>query len=260
MKLIAASLSHIGRRANNEDASLVCPEHRLFVVADGMGGYEGGEVASSIVVNTVSRFFSLNADDTEMTWPLGIDPMLSFVGNELRTAIVLAHQAVSAKAQGRLAQMGATVVAMVHEGNEGVIAHLGDSRAYRMRGGCIERLTVDHSYTEMLRAAGIEDVPPGCGHIVTRAVGKAEEGPPEMTPIHIEAGDRYLLCSDGVSDVLDDRELQAVLHEARSPEEQCERIARSAYGAGGQDNITALVVHAIDEALGPAGSFGDTGL
>ncbi|MFT5358831.1 MAG: serine/threonine protein phosphatase PrpC [Polyangiales bacterium] len=247
MKLIAASLSHIGRRANNEDAALVCPQHRLFVVADGMGGYEGGEVASAIVVNSVSRFFSLNADDTELTWPLGIDPMLSFVGNELRTAIVLAHRAVEAKAQGRLAQMGATVVAMVHEGRLGVIAHLGDSRAYRLRRGLLERLTVDHSYPEMLRAAGIEDVPPGCGHIVTRAVGKAHEGPPEMTTIEIEDGDRFLLCSDGVSDVLDDLELQALLCESGTPQEQCERIARNAYGAGGQDNITALVLHAIDE-------------
>lgn len=248
MKLIAASLSHIGRRANNEDASLVCPQHRLFVVADGMGGYEGGEVASAIVVNSVSRFFSLNATDADLTWPLGIDPMLSFAGNELRTAIVMAHRAVEAKAQGRLAQMGATVVAMVHEGRNGVIAHLGDSRAYRLRQGQLERLTVDHSYTEMLRAAGIDDVPPGCGHIVTRAVGKAHEGPPEMTPIEIERGDRYLLCSDGVSDVLDDEQLRVLLHDDRTPQAQCQRIAESAYGAGGQDNITALVLHAVDDA------------
>ncbi|MFK8001643.1 MAG: PP2C family serine/threonine-protein phosphatase [Polyangiales bacterium] len=247
MKLHAATLSHIGRRANNEDASLVCPQHRLFVVADGMGGYEGGEVASAIVVNAVSRFFSLNASDADLTWPLGIDPMLSFVGNELRTAIVLAHRAVEAKKRGRLSQMGATVVAMVHEGPHGVIAHIGDSRAYRLRRGRLDRLTVDHSYTEMLRAAGIDDVPPGCGHIVTRAVGKAQEGPPEMTPIELQDGDRYLLCSDGVSDVLDDVELETLLAEERTPKAQCERIARNAYAAGGQDNITALVIHAVAE-------------
>lgn len=251
MELLAATLSHIGRRANNEDASLICPQHRLFVVADGMGGYEGGEVASAIVINSVARFFSLNASDAELTWPLGIDPMLSFAGNELRTAIVLAHRAVEAKKEGRLAQMGATVVAMVHDGSHGVIAHLGDSRAYRLRRRRLERLTVDHSYTEMLRASGINAVPPGCGHIVTRAVGKAEEGPPEMTPIEIEEGDRYLLCSDGVSDVVADAELEELLGEDRTPKAQCERIARKAYAAGGQDNITALVLHAVGERPAP---------
>lgn len=242
MNILAAARTHIGRRSNNEDALLLAPEHQLFAVADGMGGYEGGEVASAIVVDTLRRFFAVNADDDECTWPMGIDPMQTFVANELSTAVVLAHRAVEARKQGRLSQMGATVVAFAREGRDGVIAHLGDSRAYRVRDGVLTQITRDHSYQEMMRAAGVEGAPPGISHIVTRAIGRRDEGPPELTSIRLKVGDRYLLCSDGVTDVLDEARLQRLLTLHAPVDALCALLVDAAYRAGGQDNITALVL------------------
>ncbi len=246
MKIIAAARTHIGRRQNNEDAFLVRPDHGLFVVADGMGGYEGGEVASRLVVGTVETFFELNACDGDTTWPHRLDEKFGFVANELSTAIVLAHREVMRGRRGTLRQMGSTVVAFARDAEMGIIAHLGDSRAYRWRNGELERVARDQSYAEMMRAAGAESAM-GFGHVITRAVGKDDEGPPELRRVELRVGDGYLLCSDGVTDVLSDADIAALLLEHADPELACGALVQSAYLAGGHDNITVVVLEVTDE-------------
>lgn len=241
MDIIAAARSHIGRRKNNEDALVVCPAHGLFAVADGMGGYEGGEIASGIVAQTLEAFFRRNAEDGEATWPHKLDERFGFVANELSTAIVLAQRDVLAQKVGKLQQMGSTVVALAIDGEMAVIAHLGDSRAYRLRRGVLERLTVDHSYAEMMRAAGGE-APMGFSHVVTRVIGRPDEGPPELRRVELMPNDVYLLCSDGLSDVLSHDEIHELLAEYPDPELAASALVQDAYLAGGQDNITAIVL------------------
>ncbi len=241
MKITVAARSHVGRRQNNEDALVVCPEHGLFAVADGMGGYEGGEIASGIVVQTLQGFFQRNAHDGEATWPHKLDERFGFVANELSTGIVLAHRAVVAQKTGRLEQMGSTVVALAIDGEMAVIAHVGDSRAYRLRHNVLERLTIDHSYAELMRAAG-GSAPAGFSHVITRAIGRPDEGPPELRRVELQVGDVYLLCSDGVSDVLEHRDIHELLTEYHDPELAASALVQDAYLAGGQDNITAVVL------------------
>lgn len=245
MHIIAAARTHVGRRKNNEDAFLVRPEHGLFVVADGMGGYEGGEVASGLVVATLEAFFERNATDGEVTWPFGLDEQFGFVANELSTGIVLAHREVMRKRNGPLGQMGSTVVAFARDAEMGVIAHLGDSRAYRLRDRMLEMLTRDHSYAEMMRAAGGE-VAGGFSHVITRAVGKDDEGPPELRRVELRVGDFYLLCSDGVTDVLSDIEISQILLAHPDPELACSAIVQDAYLGDGHDNITVVVLQVVE--------------
>jgi serine/threonine protein phosphatase PrpC len=207
-----------------------------------MGGYEGGEVASDIVVETVRRFFERNAEDSELTWPFGMDRNLGFVENMLAVALRIAHREVSSRKVGHLAKMGATVAALVLQEGMSIVGHLGDSRVYRLRRGKLEGLTKDHSLVAELQARGLE--PPAdtsFSHVVTRAIGMDEALDPELRAEKARPGDIFLLCSDGLTDVLDDGEILKWLR-GREPREAAEALVRAAFEAGGSDNITAVVV------------------
>jgi serine/threonine protein phosphatase PrpC len=234
----ASARSERGRRANNEDAYMIDLDHGLFVVADGMGGYEGGEVASRIVVHTVHDFFVQNECDEELTWPWGIDVDRTYVENVLSVAIRIANLEVMARRRGRLKQMGSTVVALAIDGDKAVLAHIGDSRIYRLRNGVLERLTRDHSWIEQLRAMGVKEHPEGLSHIITRAIGFAPDTLPDIRIEPLRAGDAFLLCSDGLSEPLPEETIAALLAKT----DACEALTAAAYEAGGSDNITALVV------------------
>jgi serine/threonine protein phosphatase PrpC len=248
MKLESAICTHVGRRSNNEDNFLV--GESLFAVADGMGGYEGGEIASAIVVESIETFVARGAIDADATWPTGIDPMLTFEENELTAALAVANREVCRKRKGRLASMGATVVALLFRGDHVAVAHVGDSRAYRLRRGRLERLTRDHSLLAELEASGL--ALPGAqelggpkratdfSHVVTRAIGMGESARPDVRSDAIERGDVYLLCSDGLSDVLGDAEIELLL--GSDPVASARELVQAAFEAGGSDNITALVV------------------
>ncbi|MCA9610793.1 MAG: protein phosphatase 2C domain-containing protein, partial [Myxococcales bacterium] len=124
----AAAATHVGRRDDNEDAYLLDAERSVFAVADGMGGYHGGEVASALVVESIERFVARNAADSEATWPWGLEPGRSFVENLVAVAIRLANHEVMVRRKGALAKMGSTVVAVALDGRDAVLAHVGDSR------------------------------------------------------------------------------------------------------------------------------------
>lgn len=241
MKLTSLACTHIGRRTNNEDNYCVVDSAGLFAVADGMGGYEGGEVASKLAIDALRDFVERNTADDDVTWPYALDHALSLEENMLLVGVRLAHEHITSRRNGRLAQMGATLAAMIVRHRRAVIAHIGDSRVYRLRDGQLIQLTRDHSLYQELLDSGTE-VPSRDDfryrNIVTRALGI--EGMPEVTTTELSAGDVYLLCSDGLSDPLSDDDIAAVLRGGGTS--ACRDLVERAYAAGGSDNITAVVV------------------
>lgn len=240
MKISATAFSLTGRRQNNEDRYLVCPDLSLYAVADGMGGYAGGEVASRLTVEQLEAFVAMNRRDAQGTWPCKEDKKLSFTENLLRAAVRQAHDTIAANRRGELDQMGSTVVAVLIDGKKATLAHVGDSRIYRLRAGALTQLTRDHSLWAEMQAAGLE---PGGRHgfahknIITRALGIDSSNRPDVVTVDLEPDDRFLLCSDGLHDPLDEAALKALLGAA-----DCEGLARAAYDAGSSDNITAVVL------------------
>lgn len=244
MRIDGAGWTHVGRRSHNEDAWMARADLGLFVVADGLGGYEGGEVASRCVVDTFSGFRERLAEDPEATWPHDLRPELSREEDLLLNCTVLAQRAVLARRVGHLREMGSTVVALAFGERGAAVAHVGDSRLYRLREGRLEALTRDHSVLEELRAAGGE-VPSRrespYGHLITRALG-TENAEPTVRALEVRVGDVYLLCSDGLYEPLGPERMAARLGQPGRALDVAERLVHEAYVAGGTDNITAIVV------------------
>ncbi|HEY5927038.1 MAG TPA: protein phosphatase 2C domain-containing protein [Kofleriaceae bacterium] len=243
MLLDAFALSVPGRRTNNEDAICARPEIGLFVVADGMGGYEGGEVASAIAVESICELVRRTAGDADVTWPYKIDPARTIDENEIIVATRLANERIAARRIGVLEQMGSTVAVLRIADDRAVIGHVGDSRVYRLRDGKLAQLTVDHSLLAQLMASGATVDPETFQwrHVVTRALGQS--GEPDVQIDHARTGDVYLLCSDGLSEVLATDEIAALL--GTSAERACRALVDAAYEAGSRDNISAIVVRVV---------------
>jgi serine/threonine protein phosphatase PrpC len=237
----AAATTHVGRRKNNEDAHLLDADHGLFVVADGMGGYEGGEIASRLVVHTVHDFFVHNEADEELTWPWGAEPDLGETENVLSIALRLANRVVVSRRKGHLEKMGSTAVAVALDRDSAVLAHVGDSRVYRLREGRLEQLTRDHSLIEQMRELGATELPQGIGHVITKAIGFDADVRPDLRVEPVRAGDVLLLCSDGLSEPLTEADI-ALMLSLPSASAASAALVRAAYDAGGSDNITALVL------------------
>ena len=242
MQLDTFALSVRGRRSNNEDAFCSRPELGLFVVADGMGGYEGGEIASAIAVDAICELVRRTHGDKDVTWPYKIDPTRTVDENEIIVATRLANERITSRREGELEQMGSTVVVLRIADDRAVIGHVGDSRVYRLRAGVIEQLTIDHSLLAQLIASGspppdIETFP--WRHVVTRALG-TPTGEPEVQLDCALPGDVYLLCSDGLSEVLAPPRIAAML--THPAERACRELVEAAYEAGSRDNISAIVV------------------
>jgi serine/threonine protein phosphatase PrpC len=245
-------VSHAGRRPRNEDALFVNNESGVFAVADGMGGYEGGEVASHIAINTLRNFFAdlaaLDEDDAA-TEPVGSDDIDAELARRLDRAVLEAHREVVAARRGRHAQMGTTLSTLVLRHGKAYIGHVGDSRVYRLRGGQLTQLTKDHSlYNELLMDATQGELPPlrdfPFRNVITQALGMKGQPTTELFAEPVEAGDVFLLCTDGLCEDLPEYHMQAVLG-ALPPEEACRELVDDAYQWGSRDNITAVVVKVL---------------
>ncbi|MBK9036066.1 MAG: serine/threonine-protein phosphatase [Myxococcales bacterium] len=247
MQLEAFAVTATGRRAHNEDAVCARADLGLFVVADGMGGYEGGEIASQVAVATIEELVARTAADADVTWPYRADVRLDPIANEVAVATRLAGARIAARRTGVLAQMGSTVAVLRIDGRRRLVAigHVGDSRIYRLRAGALEPLTVDHSLWAELVAAGAEPVERDAfpyKHVVTRALG-TPSGEPEVRLEPVLADDVYLLCSDGLSEVLAPAVIAA--HLAQPPARAAATLVDVAYAAGSRDNISAVVVRVV---------------
>ena len=232
--LTAVGQTHPGRRRpNNEDACLVAEEHRVFVVADGMGGYAGGEVASKIAVETILEAF----DNERFTG--SFDRNLPIHGAQLVAAIQMANRRIWKKAESdsELDGMGTTLVSLRFTPSlDRVYAgHVGDSRLYRLRDRQLEQVSTDHTLGNM----GINGP---MSHQLTRALGIAPGVEVDLITANCHAGDAFLLCSDGLNKMLNDTEINQVLNAASTPELAVETLISRANFAGGRDNITAILV------------------
>jgi serine/threonine protein phosphatase PrpC len=232
--------SYTGRRERNEDAYCVMPDLGLFAVADGMGGHEGGEVASHIVVSTLVDYFERQKSGTIADQEEEEDEQ------RLDLAIRSAHQRVIERAYGPLRQMGSTLAALLLRGRRVVVAHVGDSRVYRLRNGVIERLTTDHSLCAELEAYGGRAIDrflrEQIGHLITRCIAAQGPAHADLRVDDARRGDVYLLCSDGLTDVLSDEDIAQVLESYDKPDEASQKLVDRAYRRGSTDNITAVVV------------------
>jgi protein phosphatase len=245
--------THVGmKREHNEDSFLALPEAGLFAVCDGMGGYAAGEVASKLACDEMRQFFELTDRDHEATWPYKADRALSFDENRLAVSIKLANQTVIERSQTdpKCRGMGTTVVGLLFgEDNHIVVAHAGDSRAYVFREGDLHRLTRDHSlveeYVRMGRLTPEEAKNFPQKNIILRALGQQKTIEIEVHTHEAQTGDIYLLCSDGLSGMLEDEQIQAILR-GQSGLGQLNACAQTmidqANKAGGQDNITCVLV------------------
>jgi serine/threonine protein phosphatase PrpC len=245
MRAIAAGLSDVGRqRVHNEDRFILLPQYSVYVVADGMGGHQSGEVASRMAASIIASYFR-NADGGAA----------AAVDERLRAAVVQANARIYSRADDSRAHrgMGTTVVAAAFSSSDRRlhIAHAGDSRCYRLRDGKMEQLTRDHSLVSdaLLERPDLSesDLAYLPKNVITRALGIGPTVDVDVRAEPVEVGDVYLLCSDGLHSLVTDEEIAAVLTGHPILTEACARLVELANEAGGKDNITAVLLRIEDD-------------
>jgi serine/threonine protein phosphatase PrpC len=240
------SQTHTGlRRANNEDAVFVDEARGIGILADGMGGYNAGEVASGMATGVVQADLQRWLDqDTAVSTARD-------TRRALDTAVRNANLAVLASSQAHpeYAGMGTTIVVAVFQEDRLCVAHIGDSRCYRLRQGQLTQITKDHSLLQEQLDAGLITPEQAAfsthRNLVTRALGIDEGVEVEIGEFTVAAGDLYLLCSDGLSDMVDDGVITDILLRPGSIANKATGLINAANDHGGRDNITVLLVHAI---------------
>lgn len=223
------------RRSLNEDAFLAEPP--LFLVADGMGGHQAGEVASATVIDEFSRLLGR--------------PSVTI--DEVHDALGAARERVDALPPGAGAGAGTTLagVTVAEVDGEGywLAVNLGDSRTYRLSAGVLEQVSTDHSVVQELIDAGQLDAAEAARdarrNVITRAIGAGSHSEPDYWLFPAEEGDRILVCSDGLPTEIDDTRIDHVLRSESHPQRAADRLVREAVAAGGRDNVTVLVVDAV---------------
>lgn len=224
------------RRQNNEDSLLVDAEHGFFVVADGMGGHAGGEIASALAVQTAGEILARGGDAKAA----------------LREAVTRANAAIFdfAARNPRMRGMGTTLTACVLDPS-GVmnLGHIGDSRAYRFRNGVLEQLTVDHTWVQREVDAGRISAQAArthaLSHVITQALGVDENDTPDILEDTALPGDLLLLCSDGLTGMVDDTQIAELLAVEAPLPELANTLIRTANVNGGVDNITVVLVRVL---------------
>ena len=226
-------------RGHNEDSFLL--RAPLFVVSDGMGGHAAGEIASSVAVETIGERAPGTADDVL-----------------LGAAVEAANLAVIRGAEEGIGKpgMGCTATAALIEKNKMAVAHVGDSRIYVLRHGTLVRVTHDHSYVEELVDSGQITADEARTHpsrsIITRALGSDPDMYADHFSLEVNNGDRIILCSDGLSSMISDSELEAVAVSSATPQQAADNLVAAALTAGGSDNVTVVVVDVLNDGLADA--------
>lgn len=249
MKVQALGVTDMGKkRTNNEDAYVVRPDHDLYVVADGMGGHSSGEVASHLAVSHITAFFDRHDLSEDSTWPYPYDASLSFAANKIRTAIALANDRIQNYAVDHPESrgMGTTVVAVLANGDELVVSHVGDSRAYLFAGGKLSVLTIDHSWVSEQVRMGLLSDEEATRHplrnVITKALGTRDQAEADVMAFKPDVGDRVLLCTDGLNSMVTDADISGVLTRRLSLDATCRELLDLANERGGEDNITVLLI------------------
>jgi PPM family protein phosphatase len=234
--ILSAAASHVGKiRASNQDSGSV--GNHLFVVADGMGGHAGGDVASALAIRHLvglDRPYGSVEEAREEFYRGILD-----AGKEL-TRAVADHP--------ELTGMGTTISGMVRVGDKVVVAHIGDSRIYLLRDGVLEQITADHTFVQRLVDSGRITPEEAAVHprrsVLMRVLGDVDVEPEIDTHVlDTKPGDRWLLCSDGLSGYVQEREIAEILLTTHDPEEACDKLIQASLAEGAPDNVTAVIVH-----------------
>lgn len=238
----------MGPRKMNQDHYGWWPDLGLFVVADGMGGHNAGEVASHMAVEVIHGFIAESAHTPDITWPFGLEVKNSIDLNRLTTAVRLANRKIYSEGSrsAELSGMGTTVVAALVLGDRLTLCSVGDSRIYRMRQGTLEQLTKDDTWlASVLGEENVDDADQShpLRHVLTSVVGTKDDVKPGVREESIEAGDRFVLCTDGVHGRLDSAALASVLAGSQSAEDGAANLVNEAITRGTTDNATALVIN-----------------
>jgi PPM family protein phosphatase len=248
--LTAQGVTHLGHvRKINEDSWLGELDLGLFVVADGMGGHNAGEIASTLAVEAIRGFLARTANDDDVTWPYGIDPKLSFNANRLATALKLANRRVFKASENRdeYTGMGTTGVVVLIDDGWLIYASVGDSRIYSFLAGRLQQLTSDDSWVSEVLArepsvdqASLRHHP--MRNVLTNVIGARESLDVTVTERALTDGELLLLCSDGLHSAVDARIMEAILASGSSTDALAEQLVQAALQGPADDNITALVV------------------
>lgn len=252
MRLTSCGMTDVGvKRTNNEDNYLINDELSLFVCCDGMGGHVGGEFASAIAVNTVEEVLtSVDLHDED----LGVDPLenpIEYSREKLRYAVRLAGKRIYEKAEEEpeYRGMGTTCLVLLIDGNNAFMAHVGDSRGYLIRDERIEQLTEDHSLVNERIRAGLMTPEEARNHklknIITRSLGYMEDVEIDIQLQAIRRDDRFVLCSDGLSNLVETGEIGEMVLDY-PPQVAARKLIDLACSRGGDDNITVVIVR-VDE-------------
>lgn len=240
---VAGGCSDCGRvREHNEDTFQIDSRRGLFVVADGMGGHASGEFASALAVETV--FKTLLCDRGDNPGPCNAET--------LQTAIELANDTIYQDAQVNPQRkgMGTTLTFMRWDRCQLYFGHVGDSRAYRLRNQELLQLTRDHTWVDMQVRAGMlsrqEAEQARMRHVLVKSLGTETGVEPDIVPVDVQTNDRFLLCSDGLSNLVDHKDLQDILMGNGTPAAIARHLVEKANAVGGQDNITAVVIDCYD--------------
>ncbi|MDR3673188.1 MAG: Stp1/IreP family PP2C-type Ser/Thr phosphatase [Holophaga sp.] len=246
--MVAAGQTEVGCvRKHNEDNFLMEAELGLFVVADGLGGHAAGEVASRIVVDKVGDFISHTAE-RDRTWPVEYETDLSYDGNRLKAALLLADQGIQndIQANPERESMGSTVVACLAHDDRVTLVHVGDSRAYLLNAAGIQQVTRDHSWVAEQVENGILTPEEARHHpfrnVITQALGNGGDLDVAVQEIQVSELDRILLCSDGLSGMVQDQTIWDIVTQAPDMEAAAEKLVSKAMENGGEDNITVVIV------------------
>lgn len=231
----------LNKNRQNEDFIWVDDEVGLYIVADGMGGHEAGEIASELAATTAGHYIAEKLKKQPVTLAAEVLRALLLEAGEAANQAVFeaAHQAEQDR------KMGTTLVMALIQASKAYITHAGDSRAYLLHHSTLRQLTEDDSWSNFVRkSTGAEgQAPPGIGHILTKAVGQSPPLEPSFSIVDLVPGDTLLLCSDGLWNMVDDDRLLAELEAAGDHLDQAvDRLVIAANAAGGKDNISVVVV------------------
>jgi serine/threonine protein phosphatase PrpC/predicted nucleic acid-binding Zn ribbon protein len=241
----SAAVSHVGKiRSNNQDSGYA--GSRLFLVADGMGGHAGGDVASAIAAKRVAEA------DIEYSSPEDAEFALQSAlisANSLLAETVFEHS--------ELTGMGTTVSGIIRVGDKVALAHIGDSRIYRFRDGVLEQMSSDHTFVQRLVDSGRITAEEAAVHprrsVLMRVLGDVDAAPEIDTAIHdVLAGDRWLLCSDGLSSYVAEDKIASILQTVRTAQGAADRLVKESLDHGAPDNVTVVIVD-IDDSNGMSG-------
>lgn len=248
MRIEVAGHTHVGMKRNhNEDNYLLLPEENLFVVADGMGGHSSGEIASKIAVEELAEFFRMTSRDHDATWPYKMDKTRNYDENRLATGVKLANMRIfeKATADAKFKGMGTTIVTVHFASNVAYVGHVGDSRVYHFRQGALKQVTEDHSLlndylkAKKLTPEEIEAFPHK--NVIVRALGMKDSVQVDVSRVEPQEGDIFLLCSDGLSGMVNDNLIQETLSKGLDLNTACSQLIDLANANGGNDNVTCIL-------------------